>query len=404
MKTAGMLALLVLLAGAVGAEEQVVEYKRSFLTLGAAFTIGDSLETDNLGYSASFMIHAAGGVQIADARLVVIGWRSDLVVPWLGFDANLSPVVGARIKGNLIQGSAYVGICPGVGLYVRCTPAIDAGVSYQPVIILFNFGGAEGVRNKISLSFKSFTEVKKPDWDQARPQRQTGKGLFMKDAFLAMALMVLSIVSASAQSTEWRLAGFIDGIPDGTIRVTIERTAVTTTVRSFVDGRAVSESILDRNGNPFSFRTFARDGAASLELIVSDGRRIAAQSGGRVWNLESRDAIVLPGPCTFWIFSMWLSRDPRFIEKSFSFYQDGQKKLVGMRLRNAGIETITVGGESLRAFRLDMTLADPLARMFWPHVYRYWFSAEDFRFLAYEGRMVDRRLSRTENTPGPPET
>jgi hypothetical protein len=193
VKTAVMLALLVLLAGAVEAGEQVVEYKRSFMTLGAAFTIGDTLETDNLGYgfsangfqffdpsrsygfyygySASFMIHTAGGVQIADTRLVVLGWRSDLVVPWLGIDASLSPAVGARITGNLIQGSAYVGICPGVGLYVRCSPAIDVGFSYQPVINLFNFGGAEGVRNKtyhdfvLSLSLKSFTEVKKLDWE-----------------------------------------------------------------------------------------------------------------------------------------------------------------------------------------------------------------------------------------------
>ena len=161
-----------------------------------------------------------------------------------------------------------------------------------------------------------------------------------------------------------------------------------------------SESILDGNGNPFSYRTFARDGAASLEMIVRDGRRIAAQSGGRTWNLEARNAIVLSGPSTFWVFQSWLSRDPRFTEKSFSFYQDSEKKLVGMRLRNAGIETISVGGTSLRAYRLDMTLADPLARMFWPHVYRYWFSAEDFRFLAHEGRMADRRISRTENDFG----
>lgn len=193
MKTAGMLALLVFLAGAVEAEEPVVEYKRSFQTFGAAFTIGDSLESDNLGYglcangfqffdpsrshgfyygySASFMIHSAGGVQIADTRLVVIGWRSDLVLPWLGFDASLSPVLGARITGNLIQGSAYVGVCPGIGLYVRCTPAIDVGISYQPVVNLFNLGGAEGVKNKtyhdlvFSIILKSFTEVKKLNWE-----------------------------------------------------------------------------------------------------------------------------------------------------------------------------------------------------------------------------------------------
>ena len=209
--------------------------------------------------------------------------------------------------------------------------------------------------------------------------------------------MVLCIAGAFAQSTEWSLAGFIDGVPDGSVGVTIERSGATTTVRSFDDGRTVSESTLDENGNPFSYRTFARDGAVSLEMIVSDGHRIAARSAGCTWSLETRNTIVLSGPSTFWVFQSWLSRDPRFSEKSFSFYQDSEKKLVGMRLRNAGIETIEIGGTSLRAYRLDMTLADPLARMFWPHVYRYWFSAEDFRFLAYEGRMADRRLSRTEN-------
>jgi hypothetical protein len=221
----------------------------------------------------------------------------------------------------------------------------------------------------------------------------------MKEAFLAMSLLLLSIASASAQSTEWRLAGFIDGNPDGTIRVTIERNGATTTVRSFDDGGPVSESVLDGNGMPLSYRTFARDSAASLEMTVSDGRRIAARSGGRAWNQESRNAIVLPGPSTFWVFSLWLSRDPRFSERGFSFYQESERKLVGMRLRNAGIETITVGGENLRAYRLDMTLADPLARLFWPHVYRYWFSAADFCFLAYEGKTADSRLSRTESSP-----
>ncbi len=98
-------------------------------------------------------------------------WRGELIAPWLGFDASISPVAGARITGNLIQGSAYVGISPAVGLYVRCTRAIDVGLSYQPVVNLFHFGGAEEVRNKtyhdivLSISFRSFTEVKKLDWE-----------------------------------------------------------------------------------------------------------------------------------------------------------------------------------------------------------------------------------------------
>jgi hypothetical protein len=88
------------------------------------------------------MIHSACGVRIADVGLAEIGWRGDLVVPWLGFDASLSPALGARTMGNLALGSAYAGFCPGIGLYVRCTPAIDVGISNQPVIYFIKLGGA----------------------------------------------------------------------------------------------------------------------------------------------------------------------------------------------------------------------------------------------------------------------
>ena len=158
----------------------------------------------------------------------------------------------------------------------------------------------------------------------------------MKRAWVALSLVFLSIGNASAQSAVWLLAGFIDGNPDRTIRVAVERSGDTTTIRSFDGGRVVGESVLDENGNPFSYRTFAGGGAAPFEATVGGGRRIAARSGGREWNIKSQNAIVL---------------------------------------------------------------SDSLARMFWLHVYRYWFSAEDFRFLAYEGRMADNRISRTENNP-----
>jgi hypothetical protein len=195
MKTSGVVVLLGILAGALHAQAPTVEYKRSFFAVGAAFTIGESAQTDNLGYgfsangfqyldpsrpfgfyygfSASFMLHNAGGIQIADTRFLVIGWRGEMIAPWLGLDASLSPVAGARITGNLIQGTAYAGISPAVGLYVRCTPTIDVGLSYQPVVNLFCFGGAQEVRNKtyhdivLSLSFRSFTEVKNLDWEEA---------------------------------------------------------------------------------------------------------------------------------------------------------------------------------------------------------------------------------------------
>jgi hypothetical protein len=193
-KTIGMITLLVVMAGTLEAQSSTVEYKRSFFTLGAAVTLGDSLRSDNLGYGfqangfqyfdpfhsfgfyygsfASFFIHSAGGVQIADTRPVVLGWKGELIAPWLGVDASVSPVVGARITGNLIHGSAYVGICPALGFYIRCAPDIDIGLYYQPVINLFNFGGSDAIQNKgyhdivLSISFTNLAEVKKLGWEK----------------------------------------------------------------------------------------------------------------------------------------------------------------------------------------------------------------------------------------------
>jgi hypothetical protein len=185
--------LLVLLTCSLEAENPAVEYKRSFFSLGAAFSIGDAVQPDNLGYGfsanafqyldpsrssgfyygffASFVVHSVGGVQIADTRLALLGWKAELISPWLGIDMSLSPVMGARTTGTLVQGSAYVGICPAVGFYVRFTPAFELGLSYQPVVHVFNFGGADGIRNKayhdivLSMSFTSLVEVKNVEWE-----------------------------------------------------------------------------------------------------------------------------------------------------------------------------------------------------------------------------------------------
>jgi len=61
MRTSGVIFLLVVLAGALDAQPPTAEYKRSFFAVGAAFTIGDSVQTDNLGYGFS-----ANGFQFLD--------------------------------------------------------------------------------------------------------------------------------------------------------------------------------------------------------------------------------------------------------------------------------------------------------------------------------------------------
>ena len=112
MKTSGVILLLVVLAGALDAQAPTVEYKRSFFAVGAAFTIGDSVQTDNLGY---------------------------------GFSAN---------------GFQYFDPSRSFGFYY----------GFSASFLVHNVGGAEEVRNKtyhdlvLSVSFRSFTEVKKLDW------------------------------------------------------------------------------------------------------------------------------------------------------------------------------------------------------------------------------------------------
>ena len=61
MKTSGVLLLFVVLAGALGAQTPSIEYKRSFFAVGAAFTIGEVVQADNLGYGFS-----ANGFQYLD--------------------------------------------------------------------------------------------------------------------------------------------------------------------------------------------------------------------------------------------------------------------------------------------------------------------------------------------------
>jgi hypothetical protein len=174
------------------AEEQGTELQRSLTAFGAAFTIGDSLQADNIGYGvgvrtfkffdpsspsgfyygilANAIVHQAGEVVIGDVKIATLGWRGELVPRVMGADASLSPVLGKRIIGNTVQGSGYVGICPAVGFFFCIGPTIDLEIVYEPVINIFTINGSDDVRNKsyndicLYIVVKSFTEVKKLDW------------------------------------------------------------------------------------------------------------------------------------------------------------------------------------------------------------------------------------------------
>jgi len=164
---------------------------RTFYGFGSSLTVGDSLSRENLGYGFSvkwgmyidpsapsgfyygffsnFFYHSVGGICVTDVKYATFGWRG-LLTNWLGLDASLSPVLGARISGNTIDGNAYFGICPSLGLFVPITGAIDIAISYEPVINLFIIDGSRDVRNKsysdiaLIFVFKSHTQTETLPW------------------------------------------------------------------------------------------------------------------------------------------------------------------------------------------------------------------------------------------------
>lgn len=153
----------------VAAEDPATSCSRSIFELGTSFTIGDDSAGNNVGYGvcyktcrylhpsessstyvgilSGYFLHSAGGVDIADTKPLTFGWRG-LVVPWLGLDVSLSPAIGARIYENTLDGTAYFGVCPAVGLFVPLSSAVDLALSYEPVFNVYTFEGNPGARNK----------------------------------------------------------------------------------------------------------------------------------------------------------------------------------------------------------------------------------------------------------------
>lgn len=171
---------LSVFAGSLQAQEDQVSYARSVTKYGGAFTIGDSLAIDNLGYGLTTMtyrffdpftpsgfyygfggldiVHTVGGVSIGDLRPFTIGWRKEAAGP-LGFDVSFSPVLGSRIIGDTIYGRLYLGIKPMGGIFLAINENIDVELAYEPVIHVVNFSG-EDVRNKTYHDISLYLMVK----------------------------------------------------------------------------------------------------------------------------------------------------------------------------------------------------------------------------------------------------
>jgi hypothetical protein len=183
---------LVVCLGCQWAQDDGGKLSRTITRIGAAFTAGDDLRPDNLGYGAKSQtftffdpekpsgfyygfagadaFHTAGGVSIMDTRLVTLGWRMEADGAPFAFDCGISPVFGSRSVGNRLFGSFYVGVQPLIGLVFMVNGKIDIELAYEPVIGLFMLFGSEDVRNRayhdisLSILIKNLSRIQARAW------------------------------------------------------------------------------------------------------------------------------------------------------------------------------------------------------------------------------------------------
>jgi hypothetical protein len=197
MKISFLLPLMVLAAVAIEAEE--TQTSRTLLRIGLLLTRGDDTGWSDLqpgltinaltyfdaaapdgwyyGILGSALSRAAGGVVLADTRLVTLGWRGNPLA-WLvkgslpiQLDAGAAPTIGSRIAHSTVLGSMYTGIGVTLGLGIPIIDGQDLGVSWEPVFPLLSWGqGDAHAPNRgytdfvISWTIKSFFETRSLGW------------------------------------------------------------------------------------------------------------------------------------------------------------------------------------------------------------------------------------------------
>jgi len=190
MKRVLLAFFLVVLIGALQAEENNVSYSRSMVKFGGSYTVGDVFSLDDFGCGLATMKYkffdpfvpggfyfglggadiksTVGGVSVGEVLPVTIGWRKEVAGP-LGLDFNFSPVVGSRIVEDLVSGSFYLGVRPLIGAFVAFNDRIDLELAYEPMIRVLDICGSPGgdaIYHDISLCLvmKKFTLTKKLGW------------------------------------------------------------------------------------------------------------------------------------------------------------------------------------------------------------------------------------------------
>ncbi|HET6449868.1 MAG TPA: hypothetical protein VFI08_01100 [Spirochaetia bacterium] len=189
---AGVIVLLIGVCAAALPAEQV-QYTRTLTSFGASVTVGDSTSLSNLGGGVlfksmsffdpsrpsglyygmltSYFFHAAGGVTLADMKPVTVGYRG-MLTPRIGVAVEISPTIGARIVRDTVEGNAYLGIGPSLGVFVPVSESIDLTLSYEPVLNLYTIDGSTATRNKsysdivLGITFKSYSQTQNLRWEQ----------------------------------------------------------------------------------------------------------------------------------------------------------------------------------------------------------------------------------------------
>ena len=196
MKTVFLLSLIAFTAASLSAEDP--QTSRTLVKVGFLMTKGNDSGWDHLGPGftvdtltyfdpsspngwyygvlGSAFAREAGGVVLADTRLVTLGWRGNPGVWWgapelpCQIDLGLAPTIGSRIEGSTVLGNGYAGIGVTVGLGFSVAEGQDLGISWEPVFPVAAWGSDAHAPNRgysdfvVSWTFKSFVETRKLKW------------------------------------------------------------------------------------------------------------------------------------------------------------------------------------------------------------------------------------------------
>jgi hypothetical protein len=154
-------------------------------------------------------------------------------------------------------------------------------------------------------------------------------------------------------------------------------------------GRVTGSASFDSGFRPTHYAQSGGEGERAYEVSVREGDRLAIRIDGSEKIVACERQYAPDGDSQFWFLSKWIASDPHAGTREIVFLDPEDMRLVEMSVKRLGTERLSIGGRSMDAARFEMSLSSGFLKLFWPYASTYWFSTDDMRFLAYEGR--DRR-------------